>query len=76
MISFRFVPISSQKVVLFFETPGRNIFLRSLTLNCALDRYSNIIVIGDINIDTQNITDPGFDELASFCDMMCLVYPI
>ena len=24
MISYRFVPISSQKGVLFFETPGRN----------------------------------------------------
>ena len=27
MISYRFVPISSQKGVLFFETPGRRVSL-------------------------------------------------
>ena len=27
MISYRFVPISSQNGVLFFETPGRNCLL-------------------------------------------------
>ena len=28
--------------------------------------------MGDINIDTQNKTDPGFDKLISFCDMFGL----
>ena len=28
--------------------------------------------MGDINIDTQNKTDPGFDKLASFCDVFGL----
>ena len=42
------------------------------SLNRALDRYDNIIVMGDINIDTHNKTDPSFDKLASFCDVFGL----
>ena len=44
----------------------------STSLNRALDRYDNIILMGDINIDTQNKTDPGFDKLVSFCDVFGL----
>ena len=44
----------------------------STSLNRALDRYDNVIVMGDINIETQNKTDPGFDKLASFCDVFGL----
>ena len=44
----------------------------STSLNRALDRYDNIIVMGDINVDTQNKTDPGFDKLVSFCDVFGL----
>ena len=43
----------------------------STSLNRALDQY-NIIVMGDINIDTHNKTDPGFDKLASVCDVFGL----
>ena len=44
----------------------------STSLNRALDRYDNIIVMGDINIDTHNEKDPGFVKLASFCDVFGL----
>ena len=44
----------------------------STSLNRALVWYDNVIVMGDINIDTQNKTDPGFDRLASFCDVFGL----
>ena len=44
----------------------------STSLNRALDQYDNIIVMGDINVDTQNKTDPGFDKLVSFCDVFGL----
>ena len=44
----------------------------STSLNRALDRYDNIIIMGDINIDTQNKTDPGCDKLVTFCDVFGL----
>ena len=39
------------------------------SLDQALDRYDNVIVMGDINIDTQDSQHPGYNKLASFCDV-------
>ena len=49
-------------------------FLSSLStsINRALDKYDNIIIMGDINIDTHSKTDPSFDKLVSFCDVFGL----
>ena len=44
----------------------------STTLNPALDRYDNIIVMGDINIDSLNRQDAGHSKLVSFCDVFGL----
>ena len=44
----------------------------STSLNRALDKYDNTIIMGDINIDTHSKTDPGFDKLVSFCDIFGL----
>ena len=44
----------------------------STTLNSALDKYDNVIVMGDINIDSLNRQDPGHSKLVSFCDVFGL----
>ena len=44
----------------------------SITLNSALDKYDNIIVMGDINIDTLNKQDTGYSRIVSFCDVFGL----
>ena len=44
----------------------------STTLNSALDKYDNVIVMGDINIDTLNRQDTGHSKLVSFCDVFGL----
>ena len=44
----------------------------STSISRALDKYDNIIIMGDINIDTHTKTDPGFDKLVSFCDIFDL----
>ena len=44
----------------------------SVSLNQALDRYDNVIVIGDINIDTQDSQHPGYNKMVSFCDVFGL----
>ena len=44
----------------------------SVSLNQALDRYDNVILMGDINIDTQDSQHPGYNKLSSFCDVFGL----
>ena len=44
----------------------------SITLNSALDKYENIILMGDINIDTLNKQDTGYNRIVSFCDVFGL----
>ena len=44
----------------------------SIKLNSALDKYENIIVMGDINIDTLNKQDTGYNRIVSFCDVFGL----
>ncbi len=41
-------------------------------MNKALDKNENIIIYGDINIDWQNCTHPGFESLKTFCDVFDL----
>ena len=49
--------------------PNFNIetLLSNLSINRALDKYDNIIIMGDVNIDTHS-----FDKLACFCDVFGL----
>ena len=44
----------------------------SITLNSALDKYENIIVMGDVDIDTLNKQDTGYNRIVSFCDVFGL----
>ena len=44
----------------------------SIKLNSALDKYENIIVVCDINIDTLNKQDTGYNRIVSFCDVFGL----
>ena len=39
-----------------------------LSLNKAFSNYDNIIIMGDINIDTHDPTDCGYDKLISLCE--------
>ena len=39
-----------------------------LSLNKAFSNYDNIIIIGDINIDTHDPNDYGYDKLISLCE--------
>ena len=41
----------------------------SSCLNTALDKYDNVMIMGDINIDTHDIQHPGYAKLISFCDV-------
>ena len=42
------------------------------SVNTALDKYDNIIIMGDINIDTHDKKHPGYNKLKSFCDALGL----
>ena len=44
----------------------------STTLNSAIDKYDDVIVMRDINIDTLNLQDTGHCKLVSFCDVFGL----
>ena len=44
----------------------------SSCINNALDKYQNVVVIGDINIDGQDRRHPGFENLKEFCDVFGL----
>ena len=46
------------------------LFFRKLSssLNSALDKYDNVIIMGDINIDIHDIHHSGYTKLMSFCD--------
>ena len=39
----------------------------SSCINNALEKYENVIVIGDINIDGQDRRHPGLENLKEFC---------
>ena len=46
--------------------------LSSCINNATLDKYENVVVIGDINIDGQDRRHPGFENLKEFCDVFGL----
>ena len=70
--------VCKKKWIIFsvFRPPDSNLdgFFANLSvsLNQALDRYDNVIVMGDINIDTRDSQHPGYNKLASFCDVFGL----
>ena len=37
-----------------------------------MDKYDNVMIMGDINIDTHDIQHPGYTRLSSFCDVFGL----
>ena len=39
-----------------------------LSLNKAFSNYDNIIIMSDINIDTHDPNDCGYDKLISLCE--------
>ena len=65
--------VSKKRWVIFsiYRPPDASnleLFFRELSssLNSALDKYDNVIVIGDINIDTHDIQHPGYTKLNLF----------
>ena len=64
-IVFSFYRPHDSNLVAFFKA-------LSPSLNSALDRYENVIIMGDINIDTQEPQQPGYNDLMSFCDVFGL----
>ena len=41
-------------------------------MNSSLEKYDNIIVLIDLNVDTQNEQHPGYHKFNSFSDVMSL----
>ena len=61
-------------VLSFYRKPyGKNIdlFFSELTMsmNIAICKYDNIVIIGDINIDSDSELTSDFEKLSSFCDI-------
>ena len=44
----------------------------SISLNSALDKYDNVILMGDININTLDKEDSAYQKLTNFCDVFGL----
>ena len=57
-------PVPSNVTVFFQEL--------SSCINMALDKYENVMIISDINIDWQNRKHPCFENLKDFCDVFGL----
>ena len=53
------------------EISNLELFLNELSssLNSALDKHGNVIIMGDMNIDTHDIKHYGHTKLNSFCDV-------
>ena len=56
------------------DAANLELFFRELSfsLNSALDKYDNVMIMGDIKIDTHDIQHPGYTKLISFCDVFGL----
>ena len=56
------------------DASNLELFFRELSflLNSALDKYDNVMIMGDINIDTHGFQHPGYTKLISFCDVFGL----
>ena len=42
----------------------------SISLNSALDKYDNVILMRDININTYDKEDSAYQKLTNFCDVL------
>ena len=42
-------------------------------MNEYLSKYDNFVIIGDINIDVEDKTNPNFDKFAEFCDTFSML---
>ena len=56
------------------DASNLELFFRELSflLNSALDKYENVMIMGDINIGTHDFQHPGYTKLISFCDVFGL----
>ena len=56
------------------QRTGTNVFLSELTdsLDVVINRYDNILILGDLNIDLMDPNDQGFNNLIDFCDVFDL----
>ena len=72
------ITIQKKKWILYciYRPPDLNVRFffdkLSTSLNTVLDKYDSIIIMGDINIDTQNDQNPGYNEFTTFCDVFGL----
>ena len=72
------ITIQKKKWILYciYRPPDLNVRFffdkMSTSLNTALDKYDSIIIMDDINIDTQNDQNPGYNEFNTFCDVFGL----
>ena len=70
--------VAKKKWIIYsiYRPPNSNIetLLSDLfsSVNRGLDSHDNIIIMGNVNIDTHDRADPGFEILMSFCDVFDL----
>ena len=56
------------------QRTSTNVFLSELTdsLDVIINRYDNILILGDLNIDLMDPNDQGFNNLVDFCEIFDL----
>ena len=56
------------------QRTSTNVFLSELTdsLDVIINRYDNILILGDLNIDLMDPNDQGFNNLIDFCEIFDL----
>ena len=56
------------------QRTSTNAFLSELTdsLDIIINRYDNILILGDLNIDLMDPNDQGFNNLIDFCEIFDL----
>ena len=56
------------------QRTSTNIFLSELTdsLDVRINRYDNMLILGDLNIDLMDPNDQGFNNLIDFCEIFDL----
>ena len=53
------------------QRTSTNVFLSELTdsLDVIINRYDNILILGDLNIDLMGPNDQGLNNLRDFCEI-------
>ena len=41
----------------------------SLVVDLAITKYDNVVILGDINVDTQDSNSPGLNKVQDLCDI-------